>query len=129
MTIFVAGATGALGLPLVRQLCMFCHQVVGMARVGRWRATSPRKMIEQFPRRRSELIIPVDAERQVANRPWACDSDDTLMDMADERRGKRGYRAKARLAIGFIDYQPGTIFGSDLPAIVFDRAVRLAPKA
>lgn len=34
MKIFVAGATGALGLPLVRALCTLGHQVVGMTRSG-----------------------------------------------------------------------------------------------
>lgn len=34
MKIFVAGATGALGLPLVRVLCTLGHQVVGMTRAG-----------------------------------------------------------------------------------------------
>lgn len=34
MKIFVAGATGALGLPLVRGLCTLGHQVVGMTRAG-----------------------------------------------------------------------------------------------
>lgn len=34
MKIFVAGATGAVGLPLVRQLCTLGHQVVGMTRAG-----------------------------------------------------------------------------------------------
>lgn len=35
MKIFVAGATGAVGLPLVRALCTFGHQVAGMTRAGR----------------------------------------------------------------------------------------------
>lgn len=34
MKIFVAGATGAVGLPLVRQLCTLGHRVVGMTRGG-----------------------------------------------------------------------------------------------
>lgn len=34
MKIFVAGATGAVGLPLVRALCTLGHQVVGMTRAG-----------------------------------------------------------------------------------------------
>jgi nucleoside-diphosphate-sugar epimerase len=34
MKIFVAGATGAIGLPLVRALCTLGHQVTGMTRVG-----------------------------------------------------------------------------------------------
>jgi nucleoside-diphosphate-sugar epimerase len=34
MKIFVAGATGAVGLPLVRALCTLDHQVVGMTRPG-----------------------------------------------------------------------------------------------
>lgn len=34
MKIFVAGATGAVGLPLVRALCTLGHQVIGMTRVG-----------------------------------------------------------------------------------------------
>jgi nucleoside-diphosphate-sugar epimerase len=34
MKIFVAGATGAVGLPLVRVLCALGHQVVGMTRAG-----------------------------------------------------------------------------------------------
>ena len=34
MKIFVAGATGAVGLPLVRDLCTLGHQVVGMTRAG-----------------------------------------------------------------------------------------------
>jgi len=34
MKIFVAGATGAVGLPLVRQLCTLGHRVVGMTRAG-----------------------------------------------------------------------------------------------
>ncbi|WP_245579163.1 NAD-dependent epimerase/dehydratase family protein [Inquilinus limosus] len=33
--IFVAGATGAIGLPLVRALCTLGHQVTGMTRAGR----------------------------------------------------------------------------------------------
>jgi nucleoside-diphosphate-sugar epimerase len=33
--IFVAGATGAVGLPLVRALCTLGHQVTGMTRAGR----------------------------------------------------------------------------------------------
>ncbi|MCI0431425.1 MAG: NAD(P)-dependent oxidoreductase [Rhodospirillales bacterium] len=35
MKIFVAGATGAVGLPLVRALCTLGHQVTGMTRAGR----------------------------------------------------------------------------------------------
>lgn len=35
MKIFVAGATGAIGLPLVRALCTLGHQVIGMTRAGR----------------------------------------------------------------------------------------------
>jgi nucleoside-diphosphate-sugar epimerase len=35
MNIFVAGATGAVGLPLVRALCTLGHQVTGMTRAGR----------------------------------------------------------------------------------------------
>ncbi|WP_225769228.1 NAD(P)-dependent oxidoreductase [Inquilinus sp. Marseille-Q2685] len=35
MRIFVAGATGAVGLPLVRALCTLGHQVTGMIRAGR----------------------------------------------------------------------------------------------
>jgi 2-alkyl-3-oxoalkanoate reductase len=35
MKIFVAGATGAIGLPLVRALCTLGHQVIGMTRTGR----------------------------------------------------------------------------------------------
>jgi nucleoside-diphosphate-sugar epimerase len=34
MKIFVAGATGAVGLPLVRALCTLGHQVIGMTRAG-----------------------------------------------------------------------------------------------
>jgi nucleoside-diphosphate-sugar epimerase len=34
MKIFIAGATGAVGLPLVRQLCTLGHEVVGMTRGG-----------------------------------------------------------------------------------------------
>src|ERR1043166_9073312 len=34
MKIFVAGATGAVGLPLVRALCTLGHQVTGMTRAG-----------------------------------------------------------------------------------------------
>jgi nucleoside-diphosphate-sugar epimerase len=34
MRIFVAGATGAVGLPLVRALCAAGHQVTGMTRAG-----------------------------------------------------------------------------------------------
>ncbi len=34
MRIFVAGATGAVGLPLVRSLCTLGHEVVGMTRSG-----------------------------------------------------------------------------------------------
>lgn len=34
MKIFVAGATGALGLPLVRTLCALGHEVTGMTRGG-----------------------------------------------------------------------------------------------
>ena len=34
MKIFVAGATGAVGLPLVRVLCALGHQVAGMTRAG-----------------------------------------------------------------------------------------------
>jgi nucleoside-diphosphate-sugar epimerase len=35
MKIFVAGATGAIGLPLVRALCTLGHRVTGMTRAGR----------------------------------------------------------------------------------------------
>jgi 2-alkyl-3-oxoalkanoate reductase len=35
MKIFVAGATGAIGLPLVRALCTLGHDVIGMTRAGR----------------------------------------------------------------------------------------------
>jgi len=35
MKIFVAGSTGAVGLPLVRALCTLGHQVVGMTHAGR----------------------------------------------------------------------------------------------
>lgn len=35
MKIFVAGATGAVGLPLVRALCTLGHRVTGMTRAGR----------------------------------------------------------------------------------------------
>ena len=35
MKIFVAGATGAIGLPLVRALCTLGHEVTGMARAKR----------------------------------------------------------------------------------------------
>lgn len=35
MKIYVAGATGAVGLPLVRALCTLGHQVTGMTRAGR----------------------------------------------------------------------------------------------
>jgi 2-alkyl-3-oxoalkanoate reductase len=35
MKIFVAGSTGAIGLPLVRALCTHGHQVIGMTRAGR----------------------------------------------------------------------------------------------
>ena len=35
LKIFVAGATGAIGLPLVRALCTLGHQVTGMTRAGR----------------------------------------------------------------------------------------------
>lgn len=35
MRIFIAGATGAIGLPLVRALCTLGHQVTGMTRAGR----------------------------------------------------------------------------------------------
>jgi nucleoside-diphosphate-sugar epimerase len=34
MKIFVAGATGAVGLPLVRALCTLGHQVTDMTRAG-----------------------------------------------------------------------------------------------
>jgi 2-alkyl-3-oxoalkanoate reductase len=34
MKVFVAGATGAVGLPLVRALCTLGHQVMGMTRPG-----------------------------------------------------------------------------------------------
>lgn len=34
MKVFVAGATGAVGLPLVRALCTLAHEVVGMTRSG-----------------------------------------------------------------------------------------------
>lgn len=34
MNIFVAGATGAVGLPLARALCTQGHQVTGMTRSG-----------------------------------------------------------------------------------------------
>lgn len=34
MKIFVAGATGAIGLPLVRVLCALHHEVTGMTRAG-----------------------------------------------------------------------------------------------
>src|SRR5262245_59477278 len=37
MKIFVAGATGAIGLPLVRALCARGHDVTGMARTERVR--------------------------------------------------------------------------------------------
>jgi nucleoside-diphosphate-sugar epimerase len=35
MKVFVAGATGAIGLPLVRVLCALGHEVTGMTRAGR----------------------------------------------------------------------------------------------
>jgi 2-alkyl-3-oxoalkanoate reductase len=35
MKIFIAGATGAIGLPLVRALCTLGHQVTGLTRAGR----------------------------------------------------------------------------------------------
>jgi nucleoside-diphosphate-sugar epimerase len=35
MKIFVAGGTGAIGLPLVRALCTLGHKVTGMARARR----------------------------------------------------------------------------------------------
>jgi nucleoside-diphosphate-sugar epimerase len=35
MKVFVAGATGAIGLPLVRALCTLGHRVTGMTRAGR----------------------------------------------------------------------------------------------
>ena len=35
MRVFIAGATGAIGLPLVRALCTLGHHVVGMTRAGR----------------------------------------------------------------------------------------------
>lgn len=34
MKIFIAGATGAVGLPLVRALATLGHQVIGMTRPG-----------------------------------------------------------------------------------------------
>jgi 2-alkyl-3-oxoalkanoate reductase len=34
MRVFIAGATGAIGLPLARALCTLGHQVVGMTRAG-----------------------------------------------------------------------------------------------
>ncbi|WP_206171227.1 NAD-dependent epimerase/dehydratase family protein [Trinickia terrae] len=34
MKIFIAGATGAVGLPLVRVLCALGHRVTGMTRAG-----------------------------------------------------------------------------------------------
>jgi nucleoside-diphosphate-sugar epimerase len=34
MRIFVAGATGAVGLPLVRVLCALGHRLTGMTRAG-----------------------------------------------------------------------------------------------
>ena len=34
MKVLVAGATGAVGLPLVRALCTLGHQVTGMTRAG-----------------------------------------------------------------------------------------------
>src|SRR3546814_8735976 len=34
MKIFIAGATGAVGLPLVRALCTLGHEVTGMTRTG-----------------------------------------------------------------------------------------------
>lgn len=34
MRIFIAGATGAIGLPLARALCTLGHQVIGMTRAG-----------------------------------------------------------------------------------------------
>ncbi len=34
MRVFIAGATGAIGLPLVRALCTLGHQVIGMTRAG-----------------------------------------------------------------------------------------------
>jgi nucleoside-diphosphate-sugar epimerase len=35
MKVFIAGSTGAIGLPLVRALCVLGHQVIGMTRGGR----------------------------------------------------------------------------------------------
>ncbi len=35
MRVFIAGATGAVGLPLMRALCTLGHQVIGMTRAGR----------------------------------------------------------------------------------------------
>ena len=34
MRVFIAGATGAVGLPLARALCTRGHQVIGMTRAG-----------------------------------------------------------------------------------------------
>jgi len=34
MRVFIAGTTGAVGLPLVRALCALGHQVIGMTRAG-----------------------------------------------------------------------------------------------
>src|SRR5215207_5306645 len=34
MRVFIAGATGAIGLPLARALCTLGHQVIGMTRTG-----------------------------------------------------------------------------------------------
>jgi nucleoside-diphosphate-sugar epimerase len=117
MRIFVAGATGAIGLPLVRALCTLGHDVIGMTRskrgIDRLRAVGAHvSNTDAFDSRAVQSAIEIASPDVVIDQLTSLPADpaDILKSIPDDtrlhRKGSANLLTAAR-ALGVSRFLPG----------------------